>query len=134
MISFPRIFFAALVACLICVPGTAFAAGVRHARPGTVVTPSIVGGSDASNASFPWLAFLVMSDATGEHTCTGTVISSNLILTAAHCAYDVEAGSPFAPNGYTVVTGSSDWTDQSTRQVSGVTQTFLAPPLLASHR
>jgi trypsin len=127
MIRFPRIFFAALVACLNCVPGTAFGAGVRHARPGGQATSNIVGGSDASDGSFPWLAFIVTSDSTGTYTCTGTVISSNLILTAGHCACHTEAGSLFAPSSYAVVTGSSDWTDKSTRHVSGVTQTFLAP-------
>jgi secreted trypsin-like serine protease len=99
---------------------------IRHATARLV--PRIVGGTTAAADTFPWLAFI--ADSTGPNsgfTCTGTVVSSNVILTAGHCAEDTTTGSVNPPGGYAVVTGSLDWTDVTTRQVSGVSQVIAYP-------
>jgi hypothetical protein len=58
--------------------------------------------------------------------CSGTVISSNVVLTAGHCAEDTSSGVPDLASGYRVVTGNVDWAD-SPRQVSGVSQVIIDP-------
>jgi secreted trypsin-like serine protease len=57
--------------------------------------------------------------------CSGTVISSNLILTAGHCAFDLTTSTADPASGYLVATGASDWATAT--QISTVSQTFLAP-------
>ena len=42
----------------------------------------ITGGSDADISEFPWQVYLEA----GDYTCGGSIISSNWIITAAHCA------------------------------------------------
>jgi hypothetical protein len=45
----------------------------------------IIGGEDAVANSWPWLASVRMKLNKSEHTCGGTLISDELVLTAAHC-------------------------------------------------
>ncbi|UJR22719.1 hypothetical protein I4U23_025753 [Adineta vaga] len=49
--------------------------------------PKIVGGHDASPYIYPWLVSLTNRHRT-EPFCAGFIISSNVILTAAHCLND----------------------------------------------
>ena len=95
---------------------------IEHRSAGRDVS-DIVGGSN--DTGDPWLAFVTGIDAQGGFSCTGTVISSNLILTAGHCVADDATGTFYAPGGYTVTTGTDNLADPAGRQVSGVTQSFL---------
>jgi secreted trypsin-like serine protease len=89
---------------------------------------SIIGGSTANVGSFPWLAFIYYSDANGLGSlCTGTVIAPTLILTAGHCAVSENTGQLNAASGYSIATGSLDWSDETTRQVSGVSRVLVDP-------
>jgi hypothetical protein len=102
------------------------ASPTRRHHPATAHT-SIIGGSPASRGTFPWLAFVI--DELGPEEfglCTGTVVSPHLVLTAGHCAVDVETGEINDPSGYAVVTGNVNWTS-SPRQVSGVSQVLVFP-------
>ena len=61
---------------------------------GSLLTPFIVGGQEATPHSFPWMAALVIDSA---WFCSGSLISSSHILTAAHCVegasyYDILLG------------------------------------------
>jgi len=72
----------------------------RHASEGAGV-PRVINGTPT--ADFPAVAALVIRDAGGESLCTGTLVSSSVILTAAHC---VAGGATairvfFFPNGDT---------------------------------
>jgi hypothetical protein len=102
-------------------------AGSHHAAPvhrGPRALASIIGGVEAANGTFPYLAYIL--DKYGEGRCTGTVISTNVILTAGHCGEDTETGVINEPSGYAVVTGNVEWTSGS-RQVSGVSKVVIYP-------
>lgn len=45
--------------------------------------PRVVGGSAAKPGSYPWMAML--TNQYGDFFCGGTIITNNIILTAAHC-------------------------------------------------
>jgi elastase-1 len=58
--------------------------------------------------------------------CSGTVVAPNLILTAGHCAEDMQTGVANEASGYRVTTGNVDWAASETeRQVSGVTRVIV---------
>ena len=90
---------------------------------------SVVGGQAAEPGTFPWMAFIVDFKGNEEAiACSGTVLAPNLVLTAAHCAVDLETGAANEASGYRVVTGNVDWAS-SERQVSGVSQVDRLPRL-----
>ncbi|HUH81501.1 MAG TPA: serine protease [Solirubrobacteraceae bacterium] len=140
--------FALAVALALASAGSAAAAGARagrhyrvHSRhhpvqaagpPAAQVAGSpaartaIVDGAAAEASTFPWLA-VIFHEGEGEaFQCTGTVVSPNVILTAAHCVEDPRSGDRYTASGYFVVTGTVDWT-QTTRQVLGVSTTVVYP-------
>jgi len=89
-------------------------------------SPNIIGGGPAPAGSLPWLAYITFVSASGEpEACTGTIVSSNVILTAGHCAIDVDSLLTNPASSYTVYTGSLDWTDGA--QVSGVSDVIPNP-------
>jgi len=92
---------------------------------------AVIGGTPAESGSFPSLAFIRGVGEEGGFQCTGTVVASNLILTAAHCAESLETGILDAPSGYKVVTGDVDW-DAEPRQVSSVSRVIVYPGFVAS--
>jgi hypothetical protein len=90
------------------------------------VRSAIVGGTNAPPGGFPWLAFITMDDHSYE--CTGTVISPDLVLTAAHCVYNTGTRQSFAPGQMRVTTGTLDWAAPAAGgQTSAVLQTWTAP-------
>jgi hypothetical protein len=92
------------------------------------VRVGIVGGQEAPAGSFPWLAFIEDDLGGGNYDlCTGTVVSSSVVLTAGHCAEDITTGTHDPASGFAVVTGALDWADTATGQVSGVSQTAVYP-------
>ncbi len=88
---------------------------------------SVVGGQVAEPGAFPWMAFVL--DVKGEEAiaCSGTVVAPNLVLTAAHCAVDLETRMTNEAAGYRVVTGTVNWASPSERQVSSVSQVLVYP-------
>ena len=111
---------------------TSLASPRSHRRPALSkhdarVRATIIGGTAAAAGTLPWMAFVVYSDGASSFVCSGTVISPNVVMTAGHCVDDETTGVANAPGGYAVVTGSVDWTDASTRQVSAVSRTISYP-------
>lgn len=91
--------------------------------------PAIIGGATAPVGTFGMMAFISYVDPdTGDgFICSGTVISPNVVLTAGHCGEDTTTGTVYQAANYAVATGSLDWTDANTRQVSGVSNVVVDP-------
>lgn len=66
---------------------------------------SVVGGTPAPISQFPFMARIVTHEPGGEGICSGTVVSSNVVLTAAHCLY--ENGEFVPPEDVEIVTGTN---------------------------
>jgi secreted trypsin-like serine protease len=77
-------------------------------RPPAVAHAAIIGGAVAQAGAFPSLAYVVDFQGQFAYQCTGTVIAPSLILTAAHCAENMQNGATFSPSGFRVVTGAVD--------------------------
>jgi hypothetical protein len=90
---------------------------------------SIIGGEAVDQGHMSYAAFILWFDADGnpQYACSGTVIAPNVVLTAAHCLFDEATSEPLAADGYRVVTGAADWTDESVRQISHVTRVVTNP-------
>jgi secreted trypsin-like serine protease len=55
--------------------------------------PRIVGGTTASISQYPWQAAVVFSGAGNAHNrqfCGGALVTSRIVLTAAHCVFDTD--------------------------------------------
>lgn len=91
--------------------------------------PSIVGGANAAQGQLGFMAFVLHFDSagTGDFACSGTVVSANVVLTAAHCAIDEATGAPLDPSGFRVATGTVDWTGAANRQVRPVSKVIVNP-------
>jgi Trypsin len=92
------------------------------ARP----TTNVVGGTEAAPGSFPFMAWIYYHDESDNRICTGTVVASNVILTAAHCVMRPNSGPLLSPAGFKIVTGSVHYTDPS-RTVSDVAGLAVSP-------
>ena len=69
--------------------------GASAQREGSV-QPRIVGGHDATISQYPWQAAVVFSpskaggSAYDRQFCGGSLITSRIVLTAAHCVFDTD--------------------------------------------
>ncbi|HSC21390.1 MAG TPA: serine protease [Solirubrobacterales bacterium] len=90
----------------------------------------MIGGESASIAKFPFMARVFDREGTSSSLCSGTVVSPNMVLTAAHCLLN-EAETAFrAPEGFRVATGSSSVT--SSGVVSSAQRLVIDPNYVAS--
>lgn len=91
--------------------------------------PRIVGGTGAAQGQFGFMAFIVYFDSGGkpDFLCSGTLVSSNVVLTAGHCAVEESTGARLAASGYRVVTGAADWTDKAHRTISRASRVVVNP-------
>jgi secreted trypsin-like serine protease len=93
----------ALAVLALAVPATA------SAQSGGTVEPKIVGGSTSSTSQYPWQAAVVFSAASpyqGKNAyqrqfCGGSLITSRIVITAAHCVYDTDPDCSTAIPGQT---------------------------------
>jgi secreted trypsin-like serine protease len=67
-----------------------------HAEGGGSVQPKVVGGASTSISQYPWQAAVVYSpsrmsgNAYQRLLCGGSVLTSRIVVTAAHCVYDTD--------------------------------------------
>jgi secreted trypsin-like serine protease len=101
------------------------AAAAPASSPGAQA--SIINGQNATIAEFPSLAFIVRSEGDSALSCTGTVISPRLVLTAAHCIEDLDRGGIAAPSRFTVVTGLANPYRSSEAERLDVAATHVFP-------
>jgi secreted trypsin-like serine protease len=94
----------------------ALAASLVLAAP-AAARPGIVGGTAAPEGSWPSTVFLYGTFQGQPYGCTGSVVSPEWIVTAAHCAYG--APGKFAES-MTAVLNAKDYTDRSAREVIGI--------------
>lgn len=91
---------------------------------------AIVGGTKAKPGQFPWLAAVIdLNNASSgkEGLCSGTVVSSDVVLTAAHCVINVATGRRDPISHFRVLTGTVDLEHLSQLQVSTVSGVFVYP-------
>lgn len=88
-------------------PALLVAALVAFTVPAPPAT-AIIGGAVAQTGTFPSLAYVVDFQGQLAYQCTGTVVAPSLVLTAGHCAENMQSGAPFSPSGFRVVTGAVD--------------------------
>src|SRR3954452_20979808 len=64
-----------------------------NAQSGGSVQPRVVGGTTASTSQYPWQAAVVFTGSGNAHQrqfCGGSLITSRIVMTAAHCVYDLD--------------------------------------------
>jgi secreted trypsin-like serine protease len=126
----PRLFLiGSLLSLALLVPASALA------QSDGSVQPRIVGGSTASVATYPWQAAVVYSTAQSfnknahqRQFCGGSLLTSRIVATAAHCVADTDPDCSLAcalndpggdntakidPNDVDVILGRSTLTDAS---------------------
>lgn len=81
---------------------------------------AVIGGAPAAEGAYPSAAFILDFHGKLVYQCTGTVIAPSLVLTAGHCAENMQTGVPNGDAGYRVMTGQVDWAAAGQGQVSQV--------------
>ncbi len=119
----------AVLAATIAVPSAAGASGGAPRAPRRhSAHVAVIGGQSAAPGTFPWMAYVLDFRGAGVGQCSGTVVAPNLVLTAGHCAENVQTGVVNEASGYRVTTGNVDWAAPETeRQVSDVTRVIVCP-------
>jgi len=118
-----------VLAATIVVPS---AAGARNGAPRALrrhrAHVAVIGGQPAEPGTFPWMAYVLDVRGNEVGQCSGTVVASDLVLTAGHCAENMQTGVVNEASGYQVTTGNVDWgAPEGERQVSGVTRVIPCP-------
>jgi hypothetical protein len=113
-----------LAAMLVLVAGAPSAAAAEHAP--ARAHAAIIGGHAAEPGMFPWMAYVLDMRGEALGQCSGTVVAPNVVLTAAHCAENLQTGIPNDPAGYRVLTGNVDVSSpDATTQVSSVSRVIV---------
>lgn len=107
---------AVLLACALV--ATPLALAGRDHRPRA--HRAIVGGKVASEGQYLSTAFVLDVKGKLVESCSGTVVAPSLVLTAGHCAENIQTGVVNPHGGYYVVTGQLDLAATQPTQISRV--------------
>ncbi|HSZ70603.1 MAG TPA: trypsin-like serine protease [Solirubrobacteraceae bacterium] len=112
---------ALLLSCVLVLAPVVGAAIDRHGVPRRAASAhaAVIGGSPAPAGTFASVAEVLDFRGKIVGQCTGTVVAPHLVLTAGHCAEDVETGIMDKAAGYRVLTGGVQ--EAGERQISTVT-------------
>ncbi len=83
-------------------------AGICGAASAATIVPQVEGGQSAAQGQAPWnsVALIESSDSEGMFLCSGTLVAPNVVLTAGHCAVDLNLDRTDTAANYSVMTGS----------------------------
>src|ERR1700677_1150071 len=119
--SVTRVLLATVLVAAHALPSAAGARGAPRVPPSPSAHAAVIGGQAAAPGTFPWMAYILdlRGDEVGQ--CSGTVVAPNLVLTAGHCAENMQTGVVNEASGYRVATGNVDWAaPEAEKQVSDV--------------
>lgn len=89
---------------------------------------AVVGGRVAPANTFPWLAYVQFNPTPNTNTsCTGSVVSADLVLTSAHCVVNLQNGKLLDRSKFTIATGDVNLSQASRLQVSAVARVLVHP-------
>nr|XP_022905872.1 chymotrypsin-1-like [Onthophagus taurus] len=77
----------------------------------------ITNGENAPEGKFPFLASILQRE---EHACGGSILNQFLILTAAHCCYDLQNEVLFEPEDLRISVGNLFWRYGTKRDIKEV--------------
>lgn len=87
-------------------PLTKIQCGTRANSADKVVTSLIIGGNEAGRKDFPWL--VAQFHRTRHFICGGSLVSSRIIVSAAHCIHEKEATDMISAYDTTYYLGKYD--------------------------
>jgi hypothetical protein len=80
-------------------------AGVLAATPSAL---GVIGGNAVDVREAPWSAFVIHRTPTSTGLCTGAIVDASHVLTAAHCAMNLEGNTPAPASSMSVRAGVSN--------------------------
>jgi Trypsin len=78
--------------CTVAAPAAATAHARPIIRPHRPLRANILGGTTAVGTTLGMVAHIIYNDGSDIFLCSGTVVASNVILTAGHCGEDEGTG------------------------------------------
>jgi secreted trypsin-like serine protease len=107
---------------------TLLGAGSVDASARARLRTQIVGGQPVPAGALKQLAYVQDEVSPGSYiACTATVVSSNLVLTAGHCAQDGATGAVQPASGFLVATGRPNVANAAAGQISRVSRVIVYP-------
>jgi hypothetical protein len=109
---------AALAACAVAVASGWLAAPAAAAPRGAAwfaaplgdpvrIQPDSTGPVDPAPGTAPWSVLINVNTNTSLDTCSGSIISTTEVITAAHCAVDETSGAQFPTGDYVITAGTA---------------------------
>jgi len=99
----------------------------------TMVTPNIVGGTQATIADAPWQVGLISANATDEWNgqfCGGSIIATQWIATAAHCV--VSGSTVSSPASIRILAGQATLSTTTNNRAGAVSAIYVHPQYVSS--
>jgi Trypsin len=79
------------------------------ANAASAPAPYVIGGTQVPAGGYPYVAYIQANTGSNTYaTCTGSVIAPTIILTAAHCVFNLTTGAALPASAFSVVTGQTN--------------------------